>query len=256
MKKFFKELGLVLLVFLIVTGVQLIIGGVLGAMTVLNDKFNPMDWVLILPNLVLIILFMIYNKVGHKEHFKQHVNKKDLMYSFLIGATYTGIGVGFTQLLQRLIGGAYDTSMSNEYVKQLTGMLESMNLVALFIGVAIFAPIAEEFFFRGILFERSKNIVSPKTAAVVSALAFGLIHFNILQGSNAFILGLLFAYIYHNTGTIYAPILAHLGNNFVALVIGNILEVSPIIGFSLMGINVILFIILFYKFHKKHKNKA
>lgn len=48
------------------------------------------------------------------------------------------------------------------------------------------SPFLEEIFFRGILFQRLKELMSVKAAAVVSALVFGLYHGTLTQGSMDF----------------------------------------------------------------------
>ena len=56
------------------------------------------------------------------------------------------------------------------------------------------SPFLEEIFFRGILFQRLKELMSVKAAAVVSALVFGLYHGTLTQGIYGFFMGLALAW--------------------------------------------------------------
>jgi len=58
-----------------------------------------------------------------------------------------------------------------------------------------------------------------KTAIILSALVFGLLHQNLFQFFYAFALGLVFAYIYTRTGRLRYPILLHAIVNFMGSVI-------------------------------------
>jgi membrane protease YdiL (CAAX protease family) len=83
-------------------------------------------------------------------------------------------------------------------------------------GIAFLGPVVEEFFFRvaitGLLLRRFR----PWIAIVVSAIIFGVAHWNPAQSVNAFVLGLLLAWMYYRTGSITPCVVLHLVNNFIA----------------------------------------
>ncbi len=85
--------------------------------------------------------------------------------------------------------------------------------LSMFLYAAIFAPIFEEVIYRGFVLHSLQK--SGKIFAIVlSALFFGFMHANIVQGFYAFFLGLLFGYI----ATEYSlkwTILLHMINNMV-----------------------------------------
>ncbi len=56
---------------------------------------------------------------------------------------------------------------------------------------------------------------SPKKAIIVSSLIFGLIHLNLPQGLNAFVLGLIIATVYYYTRSLYICMIMHAANNFL-----------------------------------------
>lgn len=63
-------------------------------------------------------------------------------------------------------------------------------LVIELIGSAILSPIMEELVFRGIVFGNMRKIMNVPQAVFLSALLFGLIHFNVVQFVYAFYLAL------------------------------------------------------------------
>lgn len=87
----------------------------------------------------------------------------------------------------------------------------------MFVSLCIFTPIWEEFFFRGILFRRLALHYRTTTSAVVSSLVFGLLHFGGNSIFHAFLIGILFCYIYASTQNIWVPVVLHGAGNFVSL---------------------------------------
>ena len=77
-------------------------------------------------------------------------------------------------------------------------------LVIELIGSAILSPIMEELVFRGIVFGNMRKIMNVTQAVFLSALLFGLIHFNIVQFVYAFLLGLVLAAFMYKSGHVYA----------------------------------------------------
>ena len=84
-------------------------------------------------------------------------------------------------------------------------------LILLTVGVV--APVSEELLFRGLLFSRMKDWIKPWLAVVFSAAFFGLYHGNVVQFIYAFLMGILFAVIYHRTGVLRTTIVAHMVAN-------------------------------------------
>lgn len=77
------------------------------------------------------------------------------------------------------------------------------------------APIMEEVLFRGLLYTRLRRGMPKWIAAVLSALMFAAAHGNLLWGIYAFVVGLLFVWIFETTSSLKATILCHMGFNAV-----------------------------------------
>lgn len=91
-------------------------------------------------------------------------------------------------------------------------------LVIELIGSAILSPIMEELVFRGIVFGNMRKIMNVPQAVFLSALLFGLIHFNIVQFVYAFLLGLVLAAFMYKSGHVYAAMIGHITANAFAVI--------------------------------------
>jgi membrane protease YdiL (CAAX protease family) len=89
-------------------------------------------------------------------------------------------------------------------------------LVLLF-GGAVVAPFVEEVFFRGFVFTGFSRKWDWKKAALVSAGLFALAHVVPTSFPPIFILGLIFAFLYRTSGSIWPAILMHMLFNTVNL---------------------------------------
>ena len=89
-------------------------------------------------------------------------------------------------------------------------------------GVAVaslIAPFAEELFFRGFVFAGLRKTIGPWAAAIFSATLFAVAHLNPFLYPPVFAIGLLFAWVYHRSGSLWYNTLAHIGyNSLVAIV--------------------------------------
>lgn len=84
-----------------------------------------------------------------------------------------------------------------------------------FIVGAIFAPVVEEIFFRGFLFQGFRARYGWITAMFLSAAIFALAHLDLVVLIPTFILGCLLAYVYHRSNSIWPGIILHfLVNSF------------------------------------------
>jgi len=87
----------------------------------------------------------------------------------------------------------------------------------LLIGGAVVAPIAEEIFFRGFVFAGLRPRYGWQRAAVISSALFALIHLIPTAIVPIFILGYIFAHLYHRSNSIWPAILMHSATNALAL---------------------------------------
>lgn len=77
------------------------------------------------------------------------------------------------------------------------------------VAIVILAPIAEELFFRGVVFNAWLREGGPRFAYLGSAILFAVIHLSLVAVLPIFLLGLALAWVYRRTGNLLAPIAMH-----------------------------------------------
>ena len=84
----------------------------------------------------------------------------------------------------------------------------------------VIGPIAEELFFRGVLFAAVRRRFRRGTAILLSGAAFALIHTNPIGFLPIMLIGSLLAYLYERTGSLLSPIAVHILHNTLLMSIG------------------------------------
>lgn len=88
-----------------------------------------------------------------------------------------------------------------------------------FIVIALTPGICEEVMFRGMIM-RTYEVYGRKKAIILSAVLFGLFHFNLQNLLGPIFLGLMFGVLVSKTKSLLSSIIGHIVNNTVALTIG------------------------------------
>ena len=91
--------------------------------------------------------------------------------------------------------------------------------IGLFILGGIVVPIAEEVFFRGVLYKWLRERWGVFIGVSVSSLIFGLVHIDIAIAATAFILGIVLALVYEYSNSVWTAILIHIINNSVKIIL-------------------------------------
>lgn len=176
---------------------------------------------------------------------KGYMRRSDFSYNL------SGIQASYTFILFLLL--FILTGLFDEYVP-LPDLFEWMNISmtspTTIIGAVIVAPIAEEIIFRGMITKLLLDEYRPAKAILISALIFGIIHFNPAQIPGAIVLGALFGWLYYKTGSIIPGIILHFINNAAAVVgaiyLGEEWELNNnVLALSLLAISVIALPLVF-----------
>jgi membrane protease YdiL (CAAX protease family) len=142
--------------------------------------------------------------------------------SFQPGVMGIGCGLMVVSLLFNLLYisllGLYD-SQFQQIQPEISRIFDGTSFpLALLFGGAIVAPFVEEVFFRGFVFAGLRRKWGWPKAAVASAALFALAHVAPTSILPIFVLGLIFAFLYQTSGSIWPGILMHILTNAVALV--------------------------------------
>ncbi len=141
----------------------------------------------------------------------------------LIIASYsTLLGYGLVILLLKELGLDVSWLEGGNQLELIEGESSFPILVTLLIAgiaVAIAAPLAEELFFRGLVYRALSEIWSPTLAIFVSGFLFGAFHLNLSVLIPFTILGMLLAWGFRASGSIWVPIAAHFTINSVSFTV-------------------------------------
>jgi membrane protease YdiL (CAAX protease family) len=95
--------------------------------------------------------------------------------------------------------------------------IEIVNPALVILAVVILAPIAEEVFFRGVVFNAWLREGGRRYAYIGSAALFAIIHLSLVSLLPIFALGLALAWVYERTGSLLAPMAMHATVNGISV---------------------------------------
>jgi membrane protease YdiL (CAAX protease family) len=131
-----------------------------------------------------------------------------------------GLGCGL-MLLSFLFNIAYSTFLAlfdlDVQVDLVPIFAELSSPWWLLVAGVVVAPIVEEIFFRGFIFAGLRRRYDWQKAALISSALFALIHLQLTAMIPIFILGYIFALLYHRSNSIVPAILMHILTNGLAL---------------------------------------
>ena len=113
-----------------------------------------------------------------------------------------------------------------EFLEQALEQVTEGPLWVSLLSVSIFAPLFEEWLCRGLVLRGLLQKMRPCSAILISAAFFAVLHMNPWQAIPAFVLGVLFGYVYYKTGSLKLTMLMHCVNNTMAVVLSRIPSLS------------------------------
>lgn len=151
---------------------------------------------------------------------------KSLALLLLIGVSAQFLGSGLLGVVELF----FPEAMA-EYSELMEDSSVGVFAVISALSIAVLAPINEEIACRGVMFEYAMRAMSPDwnatdgaryravsarafwIANTLQALAFGVLHMNLIQGSYAFALGVLEGWVFWRTGKLRYAMLLHFALN-------------------------------------------
>jgi len=155
--------------------------------------------------------------------------RRDWLIGLSCGLLVLFVGLGIEMTLTWLIQQILPSSASKSLTEASRSVsIESMLPKAqssfglyllLFLGGAIGAPVGEEVFFRGFLYNCAKRRLGLAGGTLLSAAIFALVHFGPLQVIAILPMGILLAVMYERTGSLWVPTIMHATNNGILLIV-------------------------------------
>jgi uncharacterized protein len=138
-------------------------------------------------------------------------NWRYVIYAILLIFAFMPLRLAAAFGIEYLINGNFDfvsLDTRNEFFNIFPNI--PFGFPIMLIGVGILAPLAEELFFRGLVYNWFRDSGSVGLSVVLSSLMFGIAHFD-SPGvvASAFVMGAVLAYSYEKTKSLWLPILIH-----------------------------------------------
>ena len=246
-KAFFAAIGYLFIALLSQLSVSIIGGIIISVFYVINEMsnisggVNPISsdldglleftvsltnvFLLISSILTVLILFLIYKirKKNCKEELQiKKTNSFNICFAIILGISCWLFNSGLLSLIDE--AGLFTSQF--DYMENMLAPLSSGSIIISIIAVGIVAPFAEEFLFRGVIYNTLSKKISIKWTIIIQAILFGVFHFNLVQGAYATLLGLVFGYITYKTKSLWPAIIVHMVNNLIATIAPYVLSES------------------------------
>ena len=236
-KAFFASIGYLLLTLLVQLSVSMIGGIIIGVFYVISemsqmssgavniepDLTRMVDLTLSLTNvfllissiltvLVLILVYKIKKRNYKEELLINKTSKFNIVFAIILGIACWLFNSGALSLIDE--AGLFSSQF--QYMEEVLSPLGSGSVIMSIITIGIVAPFAEEFLFRGIIYNTLKKKISIKWTIIIQAVLFGVFHGNLIQGSYATLLGIVFGYVTYKTKSLWPAVIIHMVNNLIA----------------------------------------
>ena len=109
-------------------------------------------------------------------------------------------------------------NVSDGYVAVTQALYKGQFWLELF-GIGLVVPAVEELIFRGLMYKRFREFLSPVLSGVVTSLAFGVFHGNLVQGVYAFLISAALCFVLERYHSFFAPYILHGVANVISVIV-------------------------------------
>ncbi len=198
-------------VFIFVLG-NLVPVGLMAATTSMGEGSMGLTAIMVLQPLFLLLLIFIADR-GTTLPLEPLDTGKVALFAILWPVLLRVVTVVVAALQTPL--GLVAEETNNPLMMDLD--MAGIERLIMMVAVGLLIPIAEEFFYRDLLY-RSLGWLGPGWAATISSLIWALMHGSLPLVLPLFMVGMLLAGLYEITENLGAPILAHIGFNLSSLI--------------------------------------
>ena len=160
--------------------------------------------------IALPLAMLVIRRAPRTQIEKQSLRPSVLIKAVLIGIFFMMAG----SLIGQLITGIFNAVFDREALNPVDALIMNKSLPMKILFAVIIGPIVEEFVFRKQMIDRMRAY-GEKLAVICSAVIFALFHGNFSQAVYAFLLGLVFGYVYLRSGKLRYTCVMHMFFNFV-----------------------------------------
>jgi len=218
------------IVFLVAVGLELALGGTIalvGGIAASVGGEDPLAWLtspaaivvqISVSSVLLAALAVIASKIRRLEPrggLGLVAPRRTALALATLGVLPMGIlSDELTFLVGRLGGDFFDTAVLDQFARMFSSASTPW-FVALTVAIAVGPALGEELLFRGLILRSLAARLPGGLAVILSAILFGAIHFDALQGSGALLVGLYLGFVALATGSLWPAIAAHALNNLL-----------------------------------------
>ncbi|WP_427193345.1 CPBP family intramembrane metalloprotease [Treponema denticola] len=231
-KKVIKDLCILFMLYILVFYInsyihKFLLNNFYNCYYALFGKYNKIVDLLI-SLLFIIVLYLLYLK-----EMKIIFTYKKLNFFFIVKSLIYILSIG---MIYYIIYFIFDNAFLFNFFKYFNDILSGKKNITIydililekslrpcfepfmFIATVIISPIFEEILYRGLMYNKLKEISNAFIGVLISSILFALLHIPKYGfGINTFFLflvGILLTYCYEKTDNIYVPIFVHSINNF------------------------------------------
>lgn len=191
-------------------------------------------------NILLISGYIIYIRKKEIQIKYTKIDTKNKILLFSIFLTLFLLSNNISIYLYNHIEDNAFSSYSN--------ILNNSNTIIMILSALIISPIAEEIFFRGIIFKYLRKEFNFIISAIISTLLFVIIHGTLVHIVPGILLGIFFCEVYEYTKDIKYNILCHILYNLLILSIGAFSFIHNIYLIIICGILSLMLLIMYGKY--------
>lgn len=162
----------------------------------------------------LIYILLRRRKVSLKEFGFRKFSPKVAFISLAIALVVMIVG---TLIVFAIVSALYpqvDLEQSQDVV--FKNAVNIPQIVMAFLALVVIAPVAEESIFRGLLLPAFAKKIGFVAAAIVTSIMFGAVHGQLNVAIVTFVLGLILAWMYKRTDSLWPAIMLHSFKNLIA----------------------------------------
>ncbi len=241
-KKTVSRIGIAFVIFLVVGSILQIISGILFRSYIEDPIWM---WVIQFTPLYAIafpLSFLYLRKLPSTKIQKQ--NLSPLQFIKVIFISYAFMYAG--NMIGSLITLFFSTILNSSGDAAIVQLATSESIPMKILVMVICAPVFEELLCRKYVIDKTIQY-GERNSILLSGLLFGLFHGNFTQFFYAYLLGIVFAYVYVRTGKLRYSIILHMMINFMGSIIAPeiIKTVDPVTQISVPYIIYIVMILCF-----------
>ncbi|WP_271628927.1 CPBP family intramembrane glutamic endopeptidase [Caldicellulosiruptor sp. DIB 104C] len=170
------------------------------------------------------LLFLVFTTISLKRrkinileicNFRK-ITFKDAVFTIVLATAYSFV---ISAIYTILDSKGIITPFREEYENSMQRFIDNTKTELVIFAIVIAAPFFEELMFRGLIFGTMlRNQINIFLAVTVQALLFGLFHFDLYQGMDAFFAGIFSAFVLYCTNSIWNSIIFHAVSNSFGLI--------------------------------------